>query len=167
MKIFDIKQEFAELNRLIEEESESVDPETGEFINNTDTINDLLDELTQKKGDLLDFLADKRLEARGAIDIFSEKIKQLQERKKTLENKEKRLLDTIDFVLEGEKFKSDEHTFYYQKTVSVEVLNESDIDARFIEFKPSINKAELKKALQAGEHVNGAELKENIGVRIR
>lgn len=167
MKILDIKEEFHELNRLIQEESEAVNPETGEFYDNTDTINELAEELKEKKGDLLDFLSDKRLEAKGSQDVLSEKIKQLQEKKKTYQNQDKRLLDTMDFILEGEKFKSEEHSYYYQKTESVEVLDESDIPSEYIDFKPTIKKTDLKKALKNGEEIKGAILSETIGLRVR
>lgn len=168
MKIFDIKEEFAGLNRLIEEESETINPETGEFINNDDLINDLLLELENKKGDLLDFLVDKRLEAQHGIEAFRDKMSQLQDKKRALEMKIQRLMGTIDFVLEGEKFKSSEHTFYYQKTVSVEILDQDLIPERFINFVPTVNKTELKKELiDSGEEIEGATLKETIGLRIR
>ena len=149
------------------EESEAVNPETGEFYDNTETIMELAEELKEKKSDILDFLSDKRLEAKGAAEIISQKIKQLQDKKRTYENQDKRLLDTIDFILEGEKFKSAEHSFYYQKTDSIEIIDADDIPSEYIDFKPSIKKTELKKALKNGEEVKGAVLTSNIGVRVR
>lgn len=167
MKILDIKDEFYLLNKLIAEESEAINPETGEFFDNTETINELAAELKEKKSDLLDFLSDKRLEAKGAKDIIAEKIKQLQEKKKTFDNQDKRLLETMDFVLEGEKFKSSEHTYYYAKSESVEILDKEDIPSQFISFEPKIAVSDLKKALKAGEEIKGAVLNEKIGLRVR
>jgi hypothetical protein len=167
MKIRELKEEFLKLDQLIEEEAEMIDPETGEFISNEEKIRELTEKLKKEKSELLDYLADKRLELKAEEALFAEKIKQLQEKKKALSNRQAKLLDTIDYVLEGQKFKSAEHSYYYQKTESVEIIDENDIPAEFIDFEPKINKTELKKHLKAGEEVKGAILKETIGVRIR
>jgi len=167
MKIRDLKEEYMELDRLIEQEAEMIDTETGEFISNEETIRDLTEGLKEEKGELLDYLADKRLELKAEESLFAEKIKQLQEKKKAISNRQAKLMDTIDYVLEGQKFKSAEHSYYYQKTESVEIIDDKDIPAEFIDFEPKINKAELKKHLKAGEEVKGAVLKETIGVRVR
>jgi len=168
MRVFEVIGELVELNSLIEVGLEAIDPETGEFIDNGEAIDDLIKSLTTKKGDLLDYLVDKRNEVRGAADILQAKIELLQARKKSVQLGEERIMQTIESVLEGEKFKSDEHTFFYQKTISLEILDKFIIPAEFISFEPKIDKAELKKYMTlVGEDVAGATLVEKIGLRIR
>ncbi len=167
MKIFDYKQEFYELNRLIEAQAEGFDPDTGEFVDNENEIRELAEELKGKRDDLIDFLADKRNELRGVEAIIGDEIKRLQERKKSYANQQNRLLQTIDYVLEGEKAKTVNHTFSYRKTESVDIIDEGNIPQEFIDFTPKINKSELKKHLKAGEEIKGAILVEKIGVTIR
>lgn len=167
MKILEIKEEYEALNKLIEEQVEAFDEETGEFINNEDLIMDLANELKDKRDDLVDFLADKKTEAKGYEKMLQDEIVRLQGRKKSFVTQQASLNNTIDFVLEGEKTKTLHHTFYYQKTESVAILDETKIAPEYIDFKPSYNKTALKKALKAGEEITGVELTETIGLRIK
>ena len=167
MKIVDIKSEFEEINRLIEEESEGVNPETGEFFSNTKEINELLEGLKSKQKDLINFLAKKRAFINSSEKFLSSEIKRLQDRKSGCINQQKRLLETIDFILEGEKVKTELYTFYYAKSESVSILNESDVPAEFINFTPKIAVYDIKKALKRGDEVNGATLETKISLRVR
>lgn len=167
MKVRDIKEEYLALNALIQEQAEEFDPETGEFIDNTEVINNLVAGLKGKRDSLVDFLADKNTEMKASKDALAAEIKRLQDRKASYDNASKRLLDTIDYVLEGQKTKTELHTFYYQNTKSVEIISMDDIPADYIDFKPAVNKTALKKALTAGVEVKGALIKETIGIRIR
>lgn len=167
MKLYDIKEEFEALNKLIEESENDFDPETGEFLDNSKEIRELTDEIKGKRDDLLDFLADKREEYKMLESGLGNKIKHLQEKKATTGRQQEKILETIDFILEGEKVKSLEHTYFYSKTQSVEIINEEDIPQDYIDFTPKINKTEIKKALKDGVEIKGVVLTENIGVRIR
>jgi len=155
MKILEIKEEFYELNRLIEEEAEGFDPETGEIINNETEIMALVEELKEKRDDLADYLADKRTELKGLESILGEEIKRLQERKKSLARQQDNLIKTIDFLLEGEKLKTLHHTFSYRKSESVDIIEEGDIPPEFIDFKPTVKRSELKKSDQSGTGYQG------------
>ena len=167
MKILEIKEEFYELNRLIEEEAEGFDPETGEIINNEAEIMSLAEELKEKRDDLADYLADKRTELKGLESILGEEIKRLQERKKSLARQQDNLIKTIDFLLEGEKLKTLHHTFSYRKSESVDIIEEGDIPPEFIDFKPTVKMSELKKAIKAGQEIKGAILVEKISLSVR
>ncbi len=168
MRVFEVMGELVELNGLIEAGLEAIDPETGEFIDNGEAIDEMIKSLTTKKGDLLDYLVDKRDEVRGAADILQAKIELLQARKKSVQLGEARIMQTIESVLEGEKFKSGEHTFFYQKTISLEILDKFIIPSEFISFEPKIDKVGIKKYMTLfDEDVAGATLVEKIGLRIQ
>ncbi len=167
MRINDIKAEFIALDQLIEQSENDFDEETGEFTDTYSDIQSLTKELENNRDGLVDYLADKKEEYKAVENGIAEKIKKLQDKKKTAQNQQQRLIDTIDYVLEGEKLKTGEHSFYYQKTVSVDILSEEDIPSEFIKFTPKIAVSELKKALKAGDEIKGAVLAERIGLRIR
>ena len=54
-----------------------------------------------------------------------------------------------------------------RKSVSVEILDESALAPAFWLIKKEPWKSEIAKAIKDGEHVSGAQLKENIGLSIR
>lgn len=163
----DIKQEFEALNMLIEESENDFNPETGEFQDNSGEINSLTHELLEKRDDLINFLVDKRSEYKMLEGGLGDKIKKLQEKKQSAKRQQDKILDTLDFILEGEKVKTEEHTLWYAKTESVDILSQDDIPAEFITFTPKIATTELKKALKRGDEIKGAVLHEKIGIRIR
>jgi chromosome segregation ATPase len=106
MRIIDLKSECFALEELILQAENEIDEETGEFINNDDLIKELSDELKENKAGLLNYLVDKRDEYKLLEQGLNDKIKHLQGKKKTAQNQQRRIVDTIDYVLEGEKFKS-------------------------------------------------------------
>ena len=170
MKLIDLKEEFEALNSLIEASEIKVDPETGEILNDDEfdeIIKDLTHELRGKKEDILNYFADKRREYKAIESALGDKIKNLQGKKKSAQNQQKRILNMIDFVLEGEKFKGIENTFFYVKRDVVEIISEEEIPPEYLDFKPTIKKKELTKALKSGAEIKGALIHEEIDVRIR
>jgi len=167
MRIYEIKQEFEALNALIEQSEHDFDEETGEFVDNSQEINELTSELLKHREGMLDYLADKRNEYKAFEEELKLKIKNLTERKSSMVRQQQKLLNTIDFLLEGEKEKTLEHTYFYRKTEKVEILDESKIPSEFLKFTTSVNKTDLKKHLKAGEEIEGAELIETIGLSIK
>ena len=167
MKINELKSEYYALDELIDEQANLFDEETGEFLDNSKEITELANELKENRDGLIDFLADKITESKANEKMLADEIKRLQDRKKSLQTQQNGLYGTIDYVLEGEKAKTLHHTIYYQKTQSVEIIEESDIPPEYIDFTPKVNKTELKKALKAGDDIKGAILTEKIGMRIK
>ena len=74
-------------------------------------------------------------------------------------------------LLQGEKLKTDEYTFSFRKSQSVQVYDLSQIEDKFfkIEKKPILKDiAEaIKQANSKGESFFGAEIKENISLSVR
>lgn len=70
-----------------------------------------------------------------------------------------------------EKIKTQTCTAYFQQSKAVHVADEEafafSAPDRFVVTKHAPNKAEIKKALEAGEAVEGAELKTNRSLRFR
>ena len=95
------------------------------------------------------------------------------EREKAAKNKAESIKRYLSAVLDGEKFKTEKCALSFRKSESVEVL---DMDAFMSDDKaenylkyaePTVNKAELKKALKNGETFRGVLLSSNNNIQIK
>ena len=98
-------------------------------------------------------------------------IKRLQERRSSFNNNantiKQRLVQAM--VETGhEHIKTPLFTIYTRRTVSVQAPEDPNkLPPEFIKTTLMVNKADLKKALQAGREVPNARLVENIGLGVR
>lgn len=104
-------------------------------------------------------------------DMFKGEIDRLTARKKTAENGVERMknaLLTFLFITGKDKVKAGSFAVSTATTQAVQITDENKIPFKFrITQPPKIDKIGIKNALKAGELVNGAELIDNKGVRIR
>ena len=95
----------------------------------------------------------------------------LAERQKTAENGIKRLKDSLlHYMLTTEQTKVKQGVFSVRinRTASVNITDPLVIPPDYLKFsEPTINKAEIKKAIKEGKQISGAELVENSSVVIR
>ena len=70
-----------------------------------------------------------------------------------------------------DKIKTQTCTAYFQQSKAVHVANELDFlnaaEDRFVNVRTTLNKDAIKKAIEAGETIEGAELKANRSLRFR
>lgn len=96
--------------------------------------------------------------------------KRLTERRKAMENSvvrmKKAMADTL-LTVEGNRVKTEKFTFSFRKSTSVQIENDAAIPPQFIKVEKTISRAELAKALKAGEQIEGASLVENQSLSIR
>lgn len=95
------------------------------------------------------------------------------EREKSTRNKAEQIKSYLNSVLNGEKFATNKCSLSFRNSEVVEVL---DFDAFLADEKsenylkyaePTINKAELKKALKQGETFKGVHLSTNSNIQIK
>lgn len=95
----------------------------------------------------------------------------LAERQKTAENGIKRLKDSLlHYMLTTEQNKVKQGVFSVRinRSESVNILDPLKIPTDYLKFsEPQINKAEIKKVLQSGDEIPGAELVTNESIVIR
>ena len=95
----------------------------------------------------------------------------LAERQKTAENGIKRLKDSLlHYMLTTEQTKVKQGVFSVRinRTASVNITDPLVIPPDYLKFsEPQINKAEIKKAIQSGDEIPGAELVTNESIVIR
>lgn len=148
--LFDLSLEFYALKDLMENDFE-VDEETGEFIDNTETINNLFNGLKMTFEDKLDNSQRYILTLNGEADILAKEIKRLQAKKTALENKADRLSEMMKNAIlsSGEnKFKTSLYSFNIKKTESVEVRDLDVIPRAYLRLKKEADKVAIKKELK-------------------
>ena len=167
LNTFEILQEIRALEDLLNE----VNPETGEFINNEDVIKDYIINLQTSKENKLNNIEDLKLELKAQSEALKQKEEKLYVRRKSIESNIERLKDLQVMLLQGEKLKTDEYTFSFRKSQSVQVYDLSQIEDKYlkIEKKPILKDiAEaIKQANSKGESFFGAEIKDNISLSVR
>lgn len=161
------------------------DSESGEIIETVEDFNKLYDEIqldlntkidnTNCLGKLLD----------GEIEVIEKEINRLEKELKARKNKKEWLKNRVDnfirsqFVDEnGElnvealnkyKLKLPHSNISYRKSDKVEILDESQLDEKFIKVEVTRKpmKTEIKKAIDNGEVVNGAVIVNNVNIQIK
>lgn len=167
--LFDLSLEFYALKDLMENDFE-VDEETGEFIDNTETINNLFNGLKMTFEDKLDNSQRYVLTLNGEADILAKEIKRLQAKKTALENKADRLSEMMKNAIlsSGEnKFKTSLYSFNIKKTESVEVKDLDVVPRSYLRLKKEADKVAIKKALKNGDVIEGVYLSEKLSLGVK
>lgn len=172
MKVYDIKKEYTELQELMEKDEYVYDSETGELLeDNSQLLKELSENLQSSKEEKLDNIEYIKKELKIAQQALKDEGKRLSERAKMMENNQKRLLDLQDYLLAGEKIKTDKFTFFYGSSQSLIIEDESEVPERFISFIPKIDKTALKTAIKNGDVIadefDFIKLQTKISLRVK
>jgi|TARA_R100000049_G_C1913490_1_gene60282 hypothetical protein len=92
--------------------------------------------------------------------------KVLSERRKRLEKKAEKMKDYLTEFANNESYKDSEAVISWRKSEVVEVQESEFIPSEFIKVTKTVNKAEIKKALKAGELLEFAELVQKNNIQI-
>jgi hypothetical protein len=156
MNLYDINAEIENL----------IDYETGEI-----TDSEAFDKLVMDKQEKLSNIALLYLNAKSDKDKFKEQKERFQKKEKSAENLMNWCKATLTLELAGSKMRDKERRFniYYSPSSSVQYTDEKAIPPKWITTKTEtvIDKAGIKKELEAGNDVAGAVLvtKQNIQIR--
>lgn len=161
MKLYEIEE------KIIEAFERAVDVETGE----------ILDAEAFEELDKLNIMRDDKIEGvllwiknlcAEAEALKTEK-QAFEARQKQVTNKMESLKRYISGVLNGEKFKTTRVAVTWRKSEAVEYIgNVFALPEDCLTCKePTVNKAELKKHLKAGEVIPGAELVVRNNIQIK
>lgn len=168
MKLYEITSEMRVLDELF---LSCIDEETGEV--KDDGVIDILEQelklqlQTKGAGIIKSF---KNSEA--MLNGVDEEIKRLQALKKSISNQINSRKEYIVRNMEMmgiTKIETELGNLSLRKSKSVNIYDESLIDKKFIEIetKEKISKTEIKKAIEAGEHVQGANIVEKNSLNIK
>ena len=140
-----------------------IDAETGEIID-ADMLNALQIERDAKIEGVALWIKDLKAEAEA---LKAEKIA-FEKRQKAAENKAESLKNWLSAALNGEKFSTTKCAVSFRAVKSVNVTDVFALDSRYLKFSdPTADKTAIKKAIEAGETVNGAELIERKSVTVK
>lgn len=168
MKLYEITSEMRVLDELF---LSCIDEETGEV--KDDGVIDILEQelklqlQTKGAGIIKSF---KNSEA--MLNGVDEEIKRLQALKKSISNQINSRKEYIVRNMEMmgiTKIETELGNISLRKSKSVNIYDESLIDKKFIEIetKEKISKTEIKKAIEAGENVQGANIVEKNSLNIK
>lgn len=109
------------------------------------------------------------LEDEAMAKSIKEQENKLKERREILEQRIEKRKEFLRYIAEGKKLKTDRVTVSYRKSDAVKIVNEEIIPPEFKTVKTSYSvcKNEIKKALKAGQAVNGAELESRISTIVK
>ena len=154
---------MATLYEINEEILNCVDTETGEIID-PEKLSQLQMDFDDKVEGIALWIKDLLSDATA---IKAEKDK-LAERQRVCENKAKNLKEYLSGFLGGAKFKTSRVAISYRKSKSVDVQDTTALPEEYLKYsEPTANKAEIKKALEAGTSVPGCVLVENSNIQIK
>lgn len=104
-------------------------------------------------------------------DMFGKEIERMKARKQTAENGAERVKAALLMFLQAsgqDKVKAGAFSVYTATTQAAKITDESKLPPEWFIPQPArVDKAGIKAALKAGAKIDGAELVNNTGVRIR
>lgn len=159
MNLFEINEQY----RVVEEMTD-LDPKT---------LQDTLDAIVDAREVKLDNLAYLVEKSKMQADFLKDKIKELQEAKKILENKQKSLKEYMTSALDEagiKELQTSNHilkTRNYKKSVIVDRLEDLPDEYKKTETVVKADSNALYRALMDGDEIIGAHLKDNRGTVIR
>lgn len=160
MNLYEIKVEQQQLNNLLEENYGELTPELEEALK----INEA--NFAVKVEGYVYAIKNYKAE----MDVLANEIKRLQDKKKVCENAINRMKNALAEAMDIFGMpKAQAGLFKVSLTTSkmVNILDESIIPEQYKKIKYEVNKTDLKKAIENGEEIEGAEIVENHSVTIR
>ena len=170
MKLFNIASEFKAIYSLCEDIE--VNPETGEIIDNSDLISELFNSLEMELSDKLENSAYLIKELENAEIGLKNEAKRLNDKAKTLENKQNRIRELIKVTLESSgqsKIKTDKFNFSLstRKSLNYDNINMFALDKDFVRIKEEIDKTKIASYIKAGGTVEGVFEVEKTSLTVR
>ena len=166
--LFDIATEFHALNDL----SNDIvyDEETGEILDESQTIKELFDGVALQLGDKLDntMAVIKQMEA--SAKMLDEEAKRLSKRKVTLNNRIALLRELMLSALQAsgeKKLKTVKFNYSLRNSESVNVKNVDELPREYVRLKREADKTKIKSHLKEGVIIEGCsiEKKQTLGVK--
>ncbi|EAD0635220.1 siphovirus Gp157 family protein [Listeria monocytogenes] len=158
MKLYELTDNYLRLQELLEE-------------NKTEAVMDTLDAIADGFHDKAENIAKIIKSLAADAEMAGTEANRLLKRKQALENNVQKLktyLQTEMERMEIRKINSTLFTIQIQKNpVSVEIVDDSLLQAFFLLQEPKIDKKRIAEILKSGEEVKGARLVESESIRIR
>lgn len=168
--LFQLTEESRALYELSNELE--INEETGEVIDNTETLKQLFEEWEGNFIDKLDSCQYIRKELESNAELLATEIKRLQARKKALENRAERLraLMCDSMVISGETKLKGKHSFsigtrkslFIDENATPEFFNQE-----YVRTIKEFDKKKITEDLKNGANIEGAKMIDKINFSIR
>ena len=158
--LYHITSEQLRINELLEESGGELTPEIEEAL----TLNE--ENFLVKSEEYIESIA----RFKALADAADARIKEMQRIKKTAENIEKRLKESMQWAMKTlgkDKVEVGLHKLSLRSSTAVSITDETAIPAEYIIVETKIDKMRIKEALKNGATIPGAELQTNTSIQIR
>jgi phage host-nuclease inhibitor protein Gam len=127
-------------------------------------------------GDISEFPLDEGIETicqsiinyDSQVECIQAQIKKLQDRVKSCEKNSDWLSGSLkNLIVEGEKYTYPTTTITWRRSNPVEVLNEQEIPEIYFRIEKTVDKDKITKAINSGEVVAGAILKQKFNMKVK
>lgn len=140
-----------------------IDPQTGEVVD-AEKLTALQMEREQKVENVALWIKDLDAEAKA----LKAEEQSFTDRRRAAEKKAESLREWLASALNGEKFGTTRVAISFRRTKSVHVDDVFKLDDEFLKYsEPKPDKAAIKKAIEAGQIIEGAELVESLSMSIK
>ena len=171
-------------NQLTILEEYMIDPDTGELLDE-DQFNAKFDEIQMALNDKIESSICFVKNLNAEVEAFKTEEKNLAQRRKIKENLAERIKNRIDAYIKAQytdeegnidtvelnkyKMETPKMKLSYRKSESVNITNIDSVPKEYIKTKTEVlaDKTNIKKAIKAGRHINGAELVTNINMQVK
>lgn len=156
-----------QINAQIEQAwSAAVDPETGEII--SEEAAQAVEQLSMAREEKIENLALYWKNLTAEAEALKKEKLALAARQSAAEKKAESIKEYLASSMNGEKFKSEKVAISWRKSDSVSVEEGAFLPEEYVVLKePVPNLAALKKALKAGEKIDGATLVTSNNIQIK
>lgn len=170
ISLFEIGKEFQRLYDMANDME--VNEETGEIIDNSDTLKELLEQIQGDLTDKLDSCNYIRKELDANADTLANEIKRLQAKKQALENRSKRLKELMQetMIVTGETKLKGKFTFSIGTRKALQLdenLTPEFFDQNYVRTKKEFDKKKITDDLKNGVEIKGAKMTEKVNFSIR
>lgn len=138
------------------------DDETGEVLDEK-----RLDELTLERDEKIENVVLYIKDLRAEADALKNEERTLAKRRRSAEHKAESLKNWVFMALEGDKFKTSRCSVSYRHSRAVEVPDIMKLSPDYIDYEPRARKRDIKRALENGWPVDGAQLVDRLSVIIK
>lgn len=141
-----------------------VDKETGEIVD-TEKLEALEIEREKKIEGVILWRKDLMAEA----EAVKNEARNLSNRARALDNKAEQLKSYIDYILHGEKFKTERCSVSYRKSTGVVIDNLSLLPVEVWKeiSEDWVSKTKIKEFIEAGQDIEGAHIEEKQSIIIK
>ena len=156
-----------EINAQIEQAwSAAVDPETGEII--SEEAAQAIEQLSMARDEKVENLALYYKNLMAEVEALKAEKQTLAARQSAAEKKAESIKKYLAASMNGEKYKSEKVAISWRKSESVSVDANAFLPEEYVTLREPIpNLTAIKKALKAGEQIDGATLVASNNIQIK